>query len=159
MKKDINFENLSKDTIICYCDGSCNWKNKIGGYGILIVEGENRIEESIGEENTTIGRMELKGMILILKLLNKEEKVVIYSDSEYVTNCINKNWLKDWSLFNFVGKKNEDLLKEYLFYYKKLNPQNIKIKHIKGHVGYEGNEIVDNLAKQAYYEILNSKKN
>jgi ribonuclease HI len=148
----INFENWSEDIIICYSDGSANWKNKCGGYSILIVEKGEQLKTHFNEYPTTIGRMELKGVITILKLLNINEKAVIYCDSEYVTNCINKKWLKDWKQFNFVGKKNEDLLKQYFELFYKFPRGNIKIKHIRGHVGYEGNEICDELAKKGYYE-------
>jgi ribonuclease HI len=163
MDKTINFENLPKDTIIIYCDGSCNWENKFGGYGVLLIDNKKeKLEIFFGEKETTIGRMELLGIITSLRLLQDNEKAVIYCDSEYAVNCINKNWLEDWSVFLFAGKKNSDLLKIYLEEYNRFSKGNIVIKHIKGHVGFEGNEIADKLAKKGYNQIkkfVNSQKN
>lgn len=155
----INFENYSKEWIMCYTDGSCNWRNKCGGYGILIDDGDEQLTEYFSEYPTTISRMELKGMIACLKVLNIDDKAVIYCDSEYTTNMVNQNWLIEWNKFNFVGKKNEDLLREYLKEYFKFPKGNIIIKHIRGHKGYEGNEICDGLAKQGYKEILERQTN
>jgi ribonuclease HI len=166
--KSINFENLPEDVVIIYCDGSCNWKNRFGGYGVFLVDGENKVEFFEGEKDTTIGRMELKGVISSLQLLQSNEEAVIYCDSEYATNCVNKNWLKDWNEFKFVGKKNADLLEIYWNEYNRFEKGKITIKHISGHSGYEGNEKADELAKFAYEQakkgynkiekFVNSKK-
>jgi ribonuclease HI len=151
---EYNIDNLNIDNlIIVYCDGSCYYKDRIGGYGIFLVSGNYSKKMSGGSRDTTISRMELTGMIEALKIVDKSYKTVIFCDSEYTTNCINKGWIKLWNEFLFVGKKNEDLLKIYLEEYNKFPKGNIIIKHIRGHIGIKGNEIADKLAKGAREKV------
>ena len=59
--------------------------------------------------------------------------MVIYSDSQYVVNCVFKRWLWNWeNRGEFKNRKNYDLLIQYKNLYEefKFPP---KIIHIKGH--------------------------
>ena len=146
--------DITNKPVQIYCDGSCNWRNKRGGFGIYFKFDDQT--KSIWKGSyypTTISRMELWAMITALQTLNIKYKTDIYSDSEYVTNCINKNWLLQWEEIHFVGKKNEDLLRLYLKEYRRFPLGNINIIHVKGHTGIIGNEIADNLAKKGYNNV------
>lgn len=93
--------------------------------------------------------MELMAVIEALKLLNhnaRNKEVVIYSDSKYVINAIEKGWVFGWQKKNFKDKKNPDLWREFL----KLYPlYNVKFEWVKGHSGVPANERCDLLAKKA----------
>lgn len=155
LHKDLNIDNLTLPCTISYCDGSCNWKNKIGGYGGIIwdVRNENIVEIFQGFSDTTVGRMELLGMINILKRLNVSDINYVYCDSMYVVKTCNE-WIEYWEQFKFQGKKNIDLLEILSIILKKFTKTKLVIKHIKGHVGYMGNELADALAKKGYLEML-----
>lgn len=142
--------------IIAYTDGSCNYKSKLGGYGIYITKEENeKIVDEIffnkGLSNTTTGRAELHGAIKCLKLIKeKDQETEIYCDSEYVVKCISERRLWKWKRNLWIGVKNPDLLMQFydeIVKFKRLP----KFIHIKGHTGFDdkhslGNQIVDHLA-------------
>ena len=155
LHKDLNIHNYNLPCTISYCDGSCNWKNKIGGYGGIIwnVRNEHITEIYQGFSDTTIGRMELMGMISILENLNCNEINYVYCDSIYVVKTCNE-WIEFWKIFRFQGKKNVDLLQRLDKILGKFTKEKLIIKHIRGHKGYMGNELADALAKKGYNEML-----
>jgi len=145
--------------IIAYTDGSASTKGeKLGGFGVYIIDGEKEFFYSKGFSNTKTGRMELKAMITCLqKIEDKERQVEIHSDSEYVVLCINDRRLWKWKRLNWVGLKNVDLLLQYLEEYNKFK-YHPKLFHVKGHTKNEdchsyGNAVVDQLAN---YKIQTS---
>ena len=73
-------------------------------------------------------------------------EVVIYSDSKYVVDAIEKKWIFNWEKKNFKGKKNIDLWKRFLKVYKK---HNVYFQWIKGHNKHPQNERCDQLAVKA----------
>ena len=51
--------------------------------------------------------MELLAVIVGLELLKKKSmEVVVYSDSKYVVDSIEKKWLFKWEKIKFKNKKN-----------------------------------------------------
>lgn len=137
--------------VYAYTDGSANVKNKLGGFGVYIIDSTgNEYFFSEGYENTKTGRMELRAVITALQKVNKSEQLVIYSDSMYCVNCVREGWMWKWKRENFWGKKNVDLIKIYLEEYEKFKIPPM-IKHIKGHTDFDdqysiGNSIADKLA-------------
>lgn len=95
--------------------------------------------------------MELLAVIKGLEAIKKPGwNVLIYSDSKYVVDSVEKGWLKGWVAKGFKGKKNPDLWKRYL---KVAEQHNVKFKWIKGHAGHPENERCDQLAVQAAESI------
>jgi ribonuclease HI len=143
--------------IFCYTDGSANWKNGLGGYGVYINDEGEEYFYSEGFSNTKTGRMELTAMLTCLrKIKQKNQPVTIFSDSMYVVNCFDKNWLINWERFLWNGPKNVDLLKQLLEEYRKFSPKPI-IQHIKGHTDKDdihslGNSIADKLANYRQFK-------
>lgn len=91
--------------------------------------------------------MELMSVIAALELLKKpNQKVTIYSDSQYVVKAVEEGWLNNWLNTGFKGKKNKDL---WLRYLKAANGHSIKFKWIKGHNNHPQNERCDELAVAA----------
>jgi ribonuclease HI len=72
--------------------------------------------------------------------------VVIFSDSKYVVDAVEKGWIFDWVKKKFKGKKNADLWLKFLEHYKQ---NNIKFRWIKGHNNHPLNERCDRLAVAA----------
>ena len=120
-----------------------------------MIFGSHRKELSGGFELTTNNRMELLSVIVALESLKKQNiSVVVYSDSKYVVNAIEKNWLFNWEKNNFSKKKNSDLWIRFLNVYRK---HNVRFIWVKGHSNIKENERCDELAVKAA-ESKNLKK-
>ncbi|MFY0674247.1 MAG: ribonuclease HI [Bacteroidia bacterium] len=136
---------MSNNTpILIFTDGAASGNPGPGGYGIVMRYGTYEKEFSQGFRKTTNNRMELLAVIVALnKIKNPGHNVLIYTDSKYVVDSVEKKWLDGWVKKGFKGKKNPDLWREYL----KVAPKhNVKFKWIKGHAGHPENERCDALA-------------
>ena len=104
-------------------------------------------EVSQGYRLTTNNRMELLAIIVALEMLKVEGRdVIIYSDSKYVIDSVDKGWVFGWVKKGFKGKKNADLWRRFL----KIYPRNkVKFQWVKGHSNIPGNERCDALAVAA----------
>jgi len=130
-----------------YTDGSSRGNPGPGGYGTILISEPHRKELSQGFRLTTNNRMELLGVIIGLESLKKKgEKVVVYSDSKYVVDSVEKGWVFGWEKKNFHGKKNADLWKRFLTIYP---DHQVKFRWIKGHNNHPENERCDQLAVAA----------
>ena len=130
-----------------YTDGAAKGNPGKGGYGIVL-EYLGQIKEiSQGFRLTTNNRMELLAVIVGLEAINKKgHEVIIYSDSKYVVDAVNKNWVFSWEKNNYKKKKNPDLWRRFLKIYK---VHKVSLKWIKGHSGHVQNERCDRLAVAA----------
>jgi len=142
-----------------FTDGSCRGNPGPGGWGVILRCKSIEKELSGAEEKTTNNRMELTAVIEALKNLKKPCKVNLYSDSNYVCNSINKNWVKKWQENNWIksDKKpalNIDLWSELL---NLLKIHEVKFNWIKGHNSHLENERCDKLAVNAALNIINKK--
>ena len=135
-----------------FTDGACSGNPGAGGYGVILRYMGKEKELSGGERNTTNNRMELMAAIDSLGLLKEPCNVELYSDSKYLTDAINKNWLSGWvkNGWRKSDKKpvlNVDLWKRML---ELTDTHNVSFIWVKGHAGNEFNEICDRLAVSAY---------
>ncbi|MCK9255250.1 MAG: ribonuclease HI [Bacteroidales bacterium] len=138
---------MDKPNITIYTDGACTGNPGVGGYGIVLISGEHRKEVSEGFKLTTNNRMELLAVIVGLEMLRKEgSNVTVYTDSKYVSEAINQNWIKDWVKKGFKKVKNPDLWRRFLEIYKK---HNVEFIWVKGHSDNIENNRCDFLARQA----------
>jgi ribonuclease HI len=116
------------------------------------MSGKHRKELSEGFRRTTNNRMELLAVIKGLEELKFEGSVVVvFTDSKYVADAVEKGWVFDWERKGFKKKKNPDLWKQFLKVYRK---HNIKFKWIKGHADIPENERCDKLAVEASLQPL-----
>ncbi len=131
-----------------YTDGAARGNPGAGGYGTILLFGNNQKELSQGFRLTTNNRMELMAVIAGLEALKKNNlNVIIYSDSKYIVNAIEEGWLKNWIKTDFKGgKKNKDL---WLRFYKISQNHNLKFNWVKGHAENIFNNRCDILATQA----------
>jgi len=133
--------------IIIYTDGAAKGNPGNGGYGIVMISGDHRKELFQGFRLTTNNRMELLAVIVALESIKKENsKVLVYSDSKYVINAVEKKWVFRWEKLNFKKKKNSDLWIRFLNIYKK---QKVSFFWVKGHSNNIENERCDALAVRA----------
>ena len=134
--------------ITIYTDGAASGNPGPGGYGVVLIAGRHRLEKSEGFRLTTNNRMELLAVITGLEALKiPESRVVIYTDSKYVADSVEKGWVFQWESKFFKKKKNQDLWIRFLKIYRK---HNVRIVWIKGHSNNIENEICDRLAVEAY---------
>ena len=76
----------------------------------------------------------------------KNADIIVYSDSKYVVDAVEKGWVFKWLKKDFKKKKNEDLWLRFLQIYK---AHNVKFHWIKGHNENPENEVCDKLAVKA----------
>ena len=134
-------------TINIYTDGSAKGNPGKGGFGVILITGKHYKEISQGFRHTTNNRMELLAVIVGLEQLkNNDSEVLVYSDSKYVVDSVEKKWVFQWEKKHFKGKKNIDLWKRFLTIY---NKHKVSFIWVKGHAGHPENERCDYLAVEA----------
>ncbi len=134
--------------ITIYTDGAASGNPGKGGYGAVLISGRHRLEKSEGYRLTTNNRMELLAVITGLESLKiPGSNVVIYTDSRYVADSVEKGWVFRWESKTFKKKKNPDLWIRFLKAYRK---HNVRFVWIKGHASNPENELCDRLAVEAY---------
>ena len=139
------------DKVIIYTDGACSGNPGPGGWGSILMMGENRKEISGGKKDTTNNVMELTAVIEALKLLKRPCKVDLYSDSAYVVNAFLQNWILGWIKNGWKNSskeevKNKELWQE-LFSLTKIH--DVTFHKVKGHADNEYNNRCDELARNA----------
>lgn len=96
--------------------------------------------------------MELMAVIEGLESLKiAGSRVVVYTDSKYVADAVEKGWVFQWESKAFKKKKNPDLWIRFLKIYRK---HHVRFVWIKGHSINTENEICDRLAVDAYSKSL-----
>jgi len=91
--------------------------------------------------------MELMAVIAGLEALKvPDSNVVVYTDSKYVADAVNKGWVFQWESKAFKKKKNPDLWLRFLKIYRN---HKVKFIWVKGHASITENEKCDQLAFEA----------
>ena len=137
-----------------YTDGACSGNPGPGGWGVLIQLDDKNIELSGGDNETTNNRMELMAAIIALEEINKDYKINLYTDSNYVKDGITSwisNWKKNsWKTANKKDVKNKDL---WIRLDAAIKGRDISWIWVKGHAGNAGNEQADYLARSALEKL------
>ena len=127
-----------------YTDGASSGNPGPGGFGVILRSGKHYKEISEGFRNTTNNRMELLAVIVGLESIKlPNQDIMIYSDSKYVIDSVEKKWVFNWVKISFKNKKNKDLWLRFLEIYK---VHKINFTWVKGHNGHPENERCDELA-------------
>lgn len=139
------------DTVTIYTDGACSGNPGPGGWGSVLMIGDNKKEISGGKLNTTNNVMELTAVIEALKLLKRPCNVDLYSDSAYVVNAFLQNWIfcwikNGWKNSNKEEVKNKELWQELISLTK---VHNVTFHKVKGHADNKYNNRCDELARNA----------
>ena len=136
--------------VTIYTDGACRGNPGPGGWGALMLAGDQRKTLSGFERQTTNNRMELMGALEALRALRKPCEVVLWTDSEYLRKGMTE-WLPGWKArgWKTAAKqpvKNADLWQALE---TAAAPHRVDWRWVKGHNGDPGNEAVDRLANEA----------
>lgn len=148
---DIKLPLEKNQTITIYTDGACSGNPGPGGYGVVMIAGEHRKELSGGEAQTTNNRMEILGVIIALEALKQPRDVVLFSDSKYVVDAIEKGWVVRWRQNGWMRNSKDPALNVDLWerMLPLLDKHQVKFQWIKGHAGHPENERCDQLAREA----------
>ena len=144
-------------SVSIYTDGSAKGNpDGPGGYGCVLryVDSGGVVHEkelSQGYLRTTNNRMELMAAIAGLEALNRPCLVDLYSDSKYLVDAFNQNWIRnwvqnDWSRGRSGPVRNVDLWKRLL---RAIGQHKVHFIWVKGHAGHPENERCDALAQRA----------
>ena len=140
------------DDLIIYCDGACKGNPGKSGSGLAVYEGAKKPTLLYGQykEMGTNNTAELNALHKALLIAKEAEgpKVSICCDSKYSIDCITK-WAYSWKAKGWKKKggeiKNLEIIKEAHALYEELK-ERVVVKHVKGHAGFEGNELADRMA-------------
>jgi ribonuclease HI len=143
-------ERTELPEIELFTDGGAEPNPGKGGFGTILKHKGRQKEFFGGYELTTNNRMELMAVIYGLEKIKTKAKVIVYSDSKYVVDGIEKGWAVNWKRNNWVRKKgnlvlNNDLWKRLL---DVLDKHDVTFNWVKGHAGHLENERCDFLANK-----------
>ena len=133
-----------------YTDGACSGNLGPGGWGCVLIYGDNIKELSGYVPETTNNRMEIFAVIEGLRALKFPCKVTVYSDSAYLVNAFNNGWVNNWihNGWKNSSKKpveNQDLWKYLLTL---INLHEVEIIKVKGHADNAFNNRCDQMATE-----------
>lgn len=137
-----------------YTDGSCEPNPGPGGWcAILNAPGKPELVLKGSETDTTNNRMEMRAIIKGLKAAGPNRDVTVYTDSRYVIDAFNKNWLKNWERNGWKTRRGEPVLNQDLW--NKLQDlvrgngqRRCEFRKVKAHAGDPMNERADEIAVQ-----------
>lgn len=146
---------MTKDIIKIYTDGACSGNPGKGGWGAILLYQDKEKTINGFDPETTNNRMELIAVIEALKIIKKNIKIEIYTDSNYVKDGITK-WIFSWKKNGWKNSKkqvvkNADLWQELDLLVQKYN---VEFFWVKGHNGDKYNEIADELARRAIFKDI-----
>ena len=139
-----------------YTDGSCSGNPGPGGWGVVAVSDNDEVVWCYGEqeEQTTNNRMELTAIAYVfynygVLAAAGAEIPDVYTDSAYALGTLS-SWMFTWAKTGWLNSKkktpeNLDIIKPMYDYWQK--GYRMKLHKIKGHAGYEFNELADQIAK------------
>ena len=140
-----------------YTDGACSYNPGPGGYGIVLIY-KGVVKEFSGfSDSTTNNKMELMAVIEGLKKLKEKCSVTIYTDSSYVLNAFEKDWLVNWQKNNWrtANKKPVQNVELWLELMDQIAKHTVTWVKVKGHSDNFYNNRCDELARK---EIENNAK-
>jgi len=150
---------MTEKIVEMYTDGACSGNPGPGGWGVLLRYGKHQKTLSGSEPNTTNNRMELMAAIKGLTALQRDCKVIIITDSQYLKNGMTQwipNWkAKNWKTANNKPVKNQDLWQQLE---DQVAKHQVEWQWVKGHSGHIENEIADELATTAMKALMENNK-
>ncbi len=137
-----------------YTDGGCEPNPGEAGSGLAVYR-DGEIDElwfGLYSPNGTNNTAELGALFEALEMakveLVKNRTVAIFCDSKYSIQCVTQ-WAAGWEKKGWKKAggeiKNLELIKKIFNLYQELKG-NIKVLHVNGHVGVEGNELADRMS-------------
>ena len=141
--------------VMIFTDGACSGNPGPGGWGAILISGDNRKEIAGGELATTNNRMELMAAIQALEALKKPCQVELHTDSTYVMKGISE-WIHNWKRRGWKTADNKPVKNDDLW--RRLDEararHNVDWRWVKGHAGHELNERADALARKGLQDAV-----
>lgn len=147
---------LTLHEVQIYTDGAARGNPGNGGSARCCASGTRTAviherELSEGFQLTTNNRMELLGVIRAFQALKHPCRVHVQTDSKYVADAFNKDWISSWKRKGWKNAKrepvaNRDLWEELL---AAMDGHEVTFGWIEGHAGHPENERCDALATAA----------
>lgn len=143
--------SASHKLVHAFTDGSCLGNPGPGGWAAIMKFGAAEKVLTGGYARTTNNRMEIAAALFALEALKEPCRVCLFTDSRYLCDAVEKNWLRCWrnNGWKTAAKKpvrNRDL-------WERLMPQlarhDVKFHWLEGHAGHPQNERADTLARKA----------
>ncbi len=131
-----------------FTDGACLGNPGPGGWAaILRYNGHERVLTG-GASMTTNNRMEVQAALEGLAALKEPCTVTLTTDSQYLSNAVEKGWLRNWVAQDWRGSnkkpvKNVDLWQALL---PLLEKHKVNFEWVRGHNNHPENERCDVLA-------------
>ncbi len=137
--------------VTIYTDGACSGNPGPGGWGAILIYNENKKEISGADKETTNNIMEITAVLEALKLLKEPCRVKVYSDSAYVVNAFNQQWIDKWQKNNWKTSGKDDVKNRELWekLYELVQKHEVEFIKVKGHSDNEYNNRCDHLATSA----------
>ena len=146
-------------TVRIFTDGACSGNPGPGGWSAVYNSGNQCRVISGNSRSTTNNRMELTAVVRVLEKIERSRKTnvryEIHSDSAYVINAIQMQWIIAWKMQHWKTTKGEPVKNVDLWQRcyglltsirnKKKEVQFIKVK---GHAGNPLNEYADKVARE-----------
>ena len=128
-----------------YTDGACSGNPGPGGWGFVIIDGENTKSFSGSEDATTNNRMELTAAIKAIESVDINESIMLHTDSTYVQKGITE-WIINWKKKNWITSTKKPVANKDLWL--KLDEYNvsrdIKWTWVKAHQSSDSNDSIYN---------------
>ena len=128
-----------------YTDGACSGNPGPGGWGFVVLDGENTKSFSGSEDPTTNNRMELTAAIKAIESIDKNESIILHTDSTYVQKGITE-WIINWKKNNWISSTKKPVANKDLW--MKLDEYNlsrdIKWIWVRAHQSCDSNESIYN---------------
>lgn len=143
-----------------YTDGACSGNPGPGGWAFILRHRTSgkEMEKSGGEADTTNNRMEMLAVINGLEALSRKCRVLLYTDSKYVCDGLDK-WVAGWKKNGWRRRtkngwgelKNVELWQRL----DELSSQHdLQLNWVRGHSGHPENERCDELAVAASQKYM-----
>lgn len=145
-----------KKLVRLYTDGACSGNPGPGGWAAILKFGPHQKEISGNMSYTTNNRMEFFAVISGLGALKQSCKVEVYSDSTYVVNAFNQNWVEGWKKRGWKTSDNKavenlDLWRLLLI---TMSKHDVSFHKVPGHQDHTENNRCDELARAEVQKII-----
>tara|TARA_B100001057_G_scaffold134431_1_gene133896 strand:+ start:1411 stop:1848 length:438 start_codon:yes stop_codon:yes gene_type:complete len=97
-----------------YTDGACSGNPGPGGWGFVILDGEDIKKYSGRDKATTNNRMELTAAIKAIEHVGKDEAIQLCTDSTYVMKGITE-WIINWKRNNWKTSSKKSVVNKDLW--------------------------------------------
>lgn len=151
-----------------FTDGACSGNpGGPGGWAAVFSLDQNNKQLKVlkgGDAQTTNNRMELLAVIMAMEKILTSKRIKcfeIYSDSAYVVNAINMQWIAKWKFAKWQTSKGDDVKNKDLWqrldkaiHDARIKKIDVKFIKVKGHNGNPLNEYADTIARR---QVLKQK--